>query len=219
MIPKKSKRLRRLVRHLTLAFTHAILDLQALMLKKLVITSIWLAFTPALIILLSASLTIHNSKVKTLDTTQALKITEPATGNNIEGQVLGTKIEDPRPFIVARFLKGTPLEPYSDSIVKVSDEYGIDYRLIPAIAMKESGAGAAVDEASHNAWGFENGKTYFDSWEAAIPIVAKTLKTRYVDKGLISPEQIMPVYAPPALASGGGWAKDINFFFSQMETL
>ena len=85
--------------------------------------------------------------------------------------------------------------------------------------MKESGGGTTVDEASHNAWGFENGRTYFDSWDTAIPIVAKTLKERYVDKGLISPEQIMAVYAPPAILNGGGWAKDINLFFSQMETL
>lgn len=189
------------------------------MLKKLAIVLTWFVFTPAMIILLSASLTIHNSKVKTLDTLQALKITEPAIDNNIEGQVLGTIIEDPRPFIVARFLQGTPLEPYSASIVQASDQYDIDYRLIPAIAMKESGGGATVDEASHNAWGFENGRTYFDSWDTAIPIVAKTLKERYVDKGLISPEQIMTVYAPPAILNGGGWAKDINLFFSQMETL
>lgn len=212
-------RLKRHTLHLTGKFTHAILELQALMLKKLAVVSIWLAFTPVLIILLSASLTIHNSKVKTLDTLQALKITEPASNNNIEGQVLGTKIEDPRPYIVARFLQETPLEQYSNLIVEVSDQYDIDYRLIPAIAMKESGGGVAIDLASHNAWGFENGRTYFDSWDTAIRAVAKTLRTRYVDKGLTSPEQIMTVYAPPAILNGGGWAKDINLFFSQMETL
>ena len=205
--------------HLTRQFTHAILDLYFFMLKKLAVTSIWLALTPALIILLSATLVLHQAKLNYTNNIQALQINQPASANSIEGQVLGTKIEDPRPFIIAKFLKGTPLAAYSDLIVEVSDQYSIDYRLIPAIAMKESGAGNAVSEASHNAWGFENGKTNFDSWETAIPIVAKTLKTRYIDKGLTTPEEIMPIYAPPAVEAGGAWARDINFFFSQMETL
>ena len=209
----------KLAHNLTRAISHAILDLYALMLKKLAIVSVWFALTPVLIIVLLASVTIRDSKVKAQNSLEGLKITEPSVNNNIEGQVLGIKIDDSRPYIVAKFLKGTPLESYSEEIVKASDKYGIDYRLIPAIAMKESGGGAAVDEASHNAWGFENGKTYFSSWDNAINTVAMTLKLRYIDKGLTSPEQIMTVYAPPALEAGGGWAKDVNLFFSQMETL
>jgi hypothetical protein len=137
---------------------------------------------------------------------------------NPNSQVLGIQIVDFRPFRVAKFLKGTPLEPYSDLIVLISDKYEIDYRLIPAIAMKETGAGRVAPEDSFNAWGFENGRTRFQSWEQAIESVAKTLKTRYIAKGMDTPDKMMPVYAPPAMETGGGWAKVINNYLAQMES-
>jgi hypothetical protein len=108
---------------------------------------------------------------------------------------------------------------YSKQIIEASDKYGIDWRLIPAIAMRESGGGDKARPGSFNAWGFENGRTNFDSWESAIESVAKTLKVRYVDKGMTTPEEIMAVYAPPQLSTGGKWAQDINYFFSKLETL
>ena len=136
---------------------------------------------------------------------------------DLNSQVLGIQIDDFRPLRVAKFLKGTPLESYSTQIVAVSDKYGIDYRLIPAIAMKETGAGRVAPQNSFNAWGFENGRTRFESWEQAIENVAKTLKTRYVAKGMDTPDKMMPVYAPPAMENGGGWAIAINGYLAQME--
>ncbi|KKP93653.1 MAG: hypothetical protein UR98_C0003G0023 [Parcubacteria group bacterium GW2011_GWA1_36_12] len=85
--------------------------------------------------------------------------------------------------------------------------------------MKESGGGTASSQVTHNAWGWENGRTNFSSWEYAIETVGRTLKNNYITKGLITPEQIMTVYAPPQIYTGGKWAEDINSFFSQMETL
>lgn len=208
----------KLLRNLTRKFTHAIVNLHNLMLKKLAVISIWFIVAPPLIVLSSLSLSKDHARNVSMQK-YPLNVAQASFENSIDGQVLGTKIDDTRPYTVSRFLKGTPLEPYSAFIVQVSDEYGLDYRLIPAIAMKESGGGAGVDPASHNAWGFENGKTYFDSWEGAIRIVGKTLKTRYADRGLNTPDEIMPIYAPPQLLTGGKWAKDINLFYSQMETL
>lgn len=190
------------------------------MLKKLAVLSIWFVLTPP-IILLSAFISLQ-PKVTALSTTnssQTIEIVTNVETNSIDGQVLGVKIEDARPYIISRFLDGTPLEPHSKLIVEVSDKYNIDYRLIPAIAMKESQGGLAIDQSTHNAWGFENGRTVFTSWDSAIEAVGKTLKTKYVDKGLSTPEEIMVIYAPPQLLTGGKWARDINFFFSQMETL
>lgn len=137
--------------------------------------------------------------------------------SGIEPQILGVKIDDLRPIKIQNFLKGTPLVSYSDYMVEMSDKYGIDYRFIPAIAMKESGAGRAIPEGSFNAWGFENGRTRFASWESAIEAVAKTLRYRYIDKGLTTPDEIMPVYAPPAMENGGGWATAVNDYLAKME--
>ena len=137
--------------------------------------------------------------------------------SQLEGNVLGVQVSDMRPFYVESFLKGTKLKPYSHLMVETADKYGLDYRLIPAIAMKESGGGNAVSEDSHNAWGFENGRTSWDSWEVAIEQVGKTLKTRYVDRGMTTPDEMMAVYAPPQLLTGGKWAIDINHFYKKLE--
>lgn len=144
------------------------------------------------------------------------KIAEDLQSGSIESAVLGVQIYDKRPFAVSKFLRKTALEQYSSYIVEVSDKYGIDYRFIPAIAMKESGAGRVIVNNSYNAWGFENGRTKFGSWEEAIDTVGKTIKKRYVDKGMDTPDLMMPVYAPPAVENGGGWAEAINNYFERM---
>jgi hypothetical protein len=189
------------------------------MFKKLALIFIWFLATPSLLVISTVALSKYSQNPRYPPALSLLPDTEIGTQNGQEGQVLGTKITDMRPYQVANLLKNTQLEPYSLLIVGISDKYGIDYRLIPAIAMKESGGGNKARPGSHNAWGFENGRTNFDSWEAAIETVGKTLKERYVAKGLVTPEQIMPVYAPPQIASGGKWAKDVNYFFSKIESL
>ena len=207
------------IRHLTCDFPHAIVKLHGFMFRKLVFLSAWFLLTPPLIILTIFSF--YNSSLgpSKLNNRDPVKITELQIDNTIEGEVLATQIDDMRPIIVEKFLQGTPLSTYSKQIVEVSDKYSIDYRLIPAIAMKESQGGLSIDQSTHNAWGFENGRTVFTSWDSAIDLVGKTLKIRYIDKGRTTPEEIMAIYAPPQLLTGGKWAKDINLFFSQMETL
>lgn len=187
--------------------------------KKIALVISWFAITPIVILTFSILIYQHNkiyslSKVGPQITPQIA--IEP---NSVSAQVLGVQIDDLRSHYVANFLKKTPLEPYANTIVETSDKYDLDYRLVPAIAMKESGGGRAAPTGSYNAWGFENGATRFTSWESAIEIVAKTLKERYIAKGLTTPEEIMPVYAPPQIFTGGKWAQDINFFFSKMESL
>lgn len=189
------------------------------MLKKLGLVFLWFLAAPVTIATLAISLQNQEAGKKAL-ISQPIIVSNDTTGPNaIEGQVLAVKIEDIRPFIVENFLVNTPLENQSELMVKIADKYNIDYRLIPAIAMKETGGGTASPSGSYNAWGFGNGSTQFTSWEGAIESVAKTLKEKYIDRGMVTPEEIMPVYAPPQVYTGGKWAKDINFFFSQMESL
>ncbi|MBI4037421.1 glucosaminidase domain-containing protein [Candidatus Curtissbacteria bacterium] len=186
--------------------------------KKLVLVFLWFFLAP--ISLAVVSLLFHqNNKPIPKEKFLPLIVSETVNINHLEGQVLGVEIKDNRPIIIERFLTNTPLEPYSSFLVDVSDKYNIDYRLIPAIAMKETGGGRAAPEDSFNAWGFENGRTVFSSWEGAIDAVGKTLKTRYIDRGMTTPDEIMPIYAPPQLLTGGKWAEDINSYFSQMNSL
>jgi len=204
---------------LTPAPSNVIVIIYRFMAKNLVFLVLWFVLTPVLLTFTIFYSAKQNASQNLLDVYPSISANEFEINNDIEGQVLSTQINDLRPYIVSRFLSKTPLEPYSQYIVEVSDKYGIDYRLIPAIAMKESGGGTASSQVTHNAWGWENGRTNFSSWEYAIETVGRTLKNNYITKGLITPEQIMTVYAPPQIYTGGKWAEDINSFFSQMETL
>ncbi len=215
----KSAKRRHWSHNLTQKAIHAIVILRKRMFKKLALGFAWLAITPVLIITLGFYVASQKAASAAPKLTASINTQDIKIDNTIRGQVLGEKITDMRPILVSNFLSGTPLAPYSKNMVEVADKYDIDYRLIPAIAMKESGGGAAISEITHNAWGFENGSTKFDSWETAIDTVGKTLKNRYIAKGLTTPEQIMAVYAPPQLETGGKWAKDINLYFSQMQIL
>src|SRR4030043_2058154 len=101
---------------------------------------------------------------------------------------------DARPLLIKKYLEKykTPLLPYANYIFTVSEKYGLDYGLIVAIAQCESNVCKKIPTGSFNCWGFENGDTRFYSWEHALERVAITLKEGYYDKGLVTPDQIMP---------------------------
>ena len=205
-------------RRLTLRSVNAILKVYKPMFFRFALVISWFLFAP-LAIILSIIFLHQDSKIINLSQKIAANNYAAPANNRIEGQVLGIEISDIRPYIVANLLNGRALEPYSQYMIEIADKYQIDFRLIPAIAMKESGGGDKAPYGTYNAWGFENGSTVFNSWEQAIDIVGKTLKERYIARGLVTPEQIMAVYAPPQLLTGGKWARDIHFFFSKMESL
>lgn len=105
----------------------------------------------------------------------------------------------------------------AEFIVKMADQYKLDYRLIPAIAMQESGLCKHIYEGSHNCWGwgiYGDKVTRFDSYEEAVETISRGLKKNYIDKGLTTPEDIMRKYTPP---STGSWAFGVNFFLKIIE--
>lgn len=136
------------------------------------------------------------------------------------GEVLGTvTANDARPVIAEKYLKkhNSPLLPYAQELLQAAKKYNVDYRLIVAIAQCESNLCKKSPPNSYNCWGFENGGTRFLSWEQALNQVAKTLRERYLDQGLTTPEEIMPKYAPPSVEKGGPWAKCVNQFINALE--
>lgn len=105
----------------------------------------------------------------------------------------------------------------ADVFVKNADAYNFDYRLLPAIAMQESGLCKHIPENSYNCWGWGiyGGKvTRFSSYDEAIETISRGIKTYYIDKGLTTPEQIMKKYTPP---SDGSWAYGVNTFLKIIE--
>src|SRR3972149_11598763 len=62
---------------------------------------------------------------------------------------------------------GSPLAPYSREFIRIADKYGLDWKLLPAIAGVESTFGRFIPFGSYNAYGWHNGKYYFNSWTSA----------------------------------------------------
>ena len=111
----------------------------------------------------------------------------------------------------------SPLEPYAQNIVSEADTYNLDFRLLPAIAMQESGLCRRMPKDSYNCWGFGiyGGKvTRFNDFPDAIRTVTKTLATKYRESGLDTPEEIMSRYTP---SSNGSWANGVSTFMSQLQ--
>ena len=111
----------------------------------------------------------------------------------------------------------SPLYDYAELIVSVSDKYGFDYRLLPAIAMQESNLCRYIPENSHNCWGwgiYGDQVIRFSSYEEAIEKVAAGIKKEYIDKGLVTASMIMKKYTP---SSPGTWARGVNTFLRMLE--
>lgn len=105
----------------------------------------------------------------------------------------------------------------ADLFVKNADANNFDYRLLPAIAMQESGLCKHIPDNSYNCWGWGiyGGKvTRFASYEEAIDTISRGIKLYYIDKGLTTPEQIMKKYTPP---SDGSWAYGVKTFLNVID--
>ncbi len=142
-------------------------------------------------------------------------------GGEVKGVETIVETEDGRAELVARFLKryDSPLKPYDywgTVFVELADKYGIDFRLLPAIAMQESNLCKNIPEGTFNCLGFgihERGTLAFTSFEANFDRAARELKKYYIDQGLTTPADIMRKYTP---SSNGSWAESVNQWMAEM---
>ena len=131
----------------------------------------------------------------------------------------GVEVADARAEIVRQFFEkyNSPLEPYADHVVAMAEKYGIDFRLLPAIAMQESNLCRMEPVGSYNCWGFGiyGGKVkMFAGYEQAIEAVTKTLANEYKGKGLYTPEEIVKKYTP---SDNGRWSFAVTHFMEQLQ--
>lgn len=106
---------------------------------------------------------------------------------------------------------------FHEELVTIADEEGLDFRLLPAIAMNESGLCRVIPENSHNCLGLgvhSRGTWGFPSYGENFATAAKILKKNYIDKGLVTPELIMTKYTPSS--PNGAWAKAVNQFMNEI---
>jgi len=126
---------------------------------------------------------------------------------------------DARPEIIRQYLLkyNSPLHPYSSEIVDTADKYGLDFRLITAIAQQESNLCKKIPPETNNCWGWgihSRGTLGFSSYQEGIEEVSRGLRNKYLNSGLLSIEDIMSKYTP---LSPGSWAEGVNKFMSEME--
>jgi len=188
--------------------------------RKLILLTSFFLLTPLTLILSFTYLSFityqKSSPVLSLEKTP--KVAYAALPNRNEAIFLKTRDVDARIEVVNDFLSyyKSALAPFSDEIVAAADKYGLDYRLLPAIAMQESTLCKKAPKNSYNCWGFGiYGKkiTRFDNYNDAIDTVTKTLATKYKAVGLETPEQIMTKYNP---VSTGTWAQGVSGYMERL---
>jgi hypothetical protein len=102
----------------------------------------------------------------------------------------------------------SPLINHTDYIVETADQFGIDYRLIPAIAVVESSA-CNINFRPYNCWGW--GKSGFANYEQGIYTVSKGLAYGY---GTSNPHIIGPRYNP---VTPDAWASKVSMLMTQIQ--
>jgi hypothetical protein len=190
-----------------------------LVLIFLVLTPVALTASIFSLIAYSNTKQINTEKVSDLGDKNGMNLYAalPSELPSISGYVISS---DARVEILHQFMssQNSPLTPYAKFLVTTADKYQLDYRLLPAIAMKESGLCRVIPEGSHNCWGWgihSKGTLSFDSYEEAIETVSKGLKENYVDIGLVTVEEIMSKYIPHS--PGGIWAVNVSSYMHQIK--
>lgn len=125
---------------------------------------------------------------------------------------------DARAELIRQYLASynSPLEPHAEYLVEASDAYGLDYRLLTAIAQQESNLCKKIPPLSYNCWGWgihSEGSLGFSSFEEGIDIVSQGIKENYINKGYTTIEEIMSKYTP---LSKGSWAFGVNKFMGDI---
>lgn len=194
--------------------------------KKLIIIIGWFV---------SASLAVGVSISTTYFLRQSQKVAfiphnlQNSSVNQAHAQVLGTSADegsgiqsaDARPILLAKFLEAnkSPLTPYSywgGYLTQLADQYQLDYRLMPSIAMQESNLCKVIPPGSFNCLGLgvhSKGTWGFSSYEENFDAAARIMKREYFDKGYITPEQIQRKYTP---SSNGSWQFAVNHFMDKI---
>lgn len=113
---------------------------------------------------------------------------------------------------------GSPMADKSQHFINEADRFGLDWRLVPAIAGVESYFGQHIPANSYNAWGWAifTGKTdgrHFEGWEDGITTVAQGLKEKYINRGLDTVWSIGPIYAADV-----NWPWKVEHFMKEIES-
>lgn len=192
--------------------------------KRIAILAVYFVFTPVFLfffilyfLYLSHAQTGANAHMLTIFNQTAQFQALP--DERVVGSDSSLQTADAREHLLEVFLAryNSPLLPYAQLLVTQADKNGLDFRLLPAIAMQESNLCKKIPKhADFNCWGFGiygSKRTSFTDYSTAITTVAKTLGKDYVNQGLSEPAEIMARYTP---GSNGSWANSVNYFMNEI---
>ena len=106
-----------------------------------------------------------------------------ATGYADQNPTATHPVSDIRQAILRHFLRerGTPLEGYAETFIAEADAHHLDWRLLPSLAIIESGGGQRNHR--NNLFGWNNGESRFSTATEAIHHVAEALAEARPYKG------------------------------------
>lgn len=120
------------------------------------------------------------------------------------------------------FSKSSPMAGNGAFVVLSAQRWGIDPRLIIAIAGAESNFGA-VTCADFNAWGWScpNSPVQFTSWGDGIETIASGLRRYYIDEGRTTVAMIQQKWAPSGAANdptglNNNWVANVTRFMGEL---
>lgn len=194
------------------------------MTRKLLLVVAWFPLTLALL-LINLSMLVGHATAASADyrlnamvpQETAFQLAAGGTSQVVSAQIVSA---DARAYLIEAFLLShdSPMAPYAAHIVAEADRFGIDFRMVPAIAMCESNAGKHMPKKNEFNFagvavftGQNHGKA-FDSWEHSISWVSQYIKERYLNKGWTSLKDIGAIWAPPSVANGHSWANCVESF-------
>lgn len=135
----------------------------------------------------------------------------------VQQMSIEAKTLDPRAVVLRDWLAkyDSPLENNAQDFIDASDQYGVDWKLTPAIAGVESTFGNFTP-GGFNAWGwgvYGDQAIYFKNQREAIFEVTKGLKENYINRGLVNPYQINYVYAASPF-----WGGKVVYFMNNLDS-
>ena len=106
---------------------------------------------------------------------------------------------DPRIARLEKFFRTyhCPTPYHTSDYLRAADGYGLDYRLLPAVSIRETRCGVEEQE-QHNHWGYNPGGPGFPSVEAGIDFVAQRLARHPLYKGKTLQDMLFTYNPRPA---------------------
>jgi hypothetical protein len=95
---------------------------------------------------------------------------EPVGKNPAEPRPGDSRIDQLRSFLRT---KGSPLAEHAKSFLEAADKYSLDWRLLPSLALVETGGMRAI--RNNNVFGWGNGRIRFTSIHESIHVIAERL--------------------------------------------